>query len=173
MKFYEINKGLDEILTRFIFLDDDQVVDADTGEILADTEADVIMAELENLQMAKEEKRENIACWIKGMDAEVAAIKEEEKRLALRRKMLENKRERIFNFLFMELNGDKVSSPRVKVSYRKTTSVEVTNMDELPDEYRRVKITEEADKTAIKEAFKAGVPVVGAKLVERLSMSIK
>ena len=107
------------------------------------------------------------------MDADVAAMKNEEKNLTQRRKSLENKRERIFNFLYENLNGEKITSPRVKVSYRKTTSVEVTDLSEIPDTFRRVKVTEEADKAAIKDAYKAGELVPGTQLVERLCMSIK
>ena len=172
MKLYEINQALESILSNYLYFGD-SFVDAETGEVLEEDAAKAVLAELNDLQMAREEKLENLACWIKSMDADVAAIKNEEKNLAQRRRSLENKRERIFTFLYQNLDGEKINSPRVKVSYRKTASVDVFNMADLPDEYRRVKITEEADKTAIKEAIKAGEEVSGATLVERLSMSIK
>ena len=172
MKLYEINQALESILSNYLYFGD-SFVDAETGEVLEEDAANMVLSELNNLQMAREEKLENLACWIKGMDADVAAMKNEEKNLTQRRKSLENKRERIFNFLYENLNGEKITSPRVKVSYRKTAAVEITDLSEIPDTFRRVKITEEADKTAIKEAIKAGDEVPGATLVERLSMSIK
>ena len=172
MKLYEINQALESILSNYLYFGD-SFVDAETGEVLEDDAANVVLAELNGLQMARDEKLENLACWIKGMDADVTAMKAEEKNLAQRRKSLENKRERIFNFLYENLNGEKITSPRVKVSYRKTTSVEVTDLSEIPDTFRRVKVTEEADKAAIKDAYKAGELVPGTQLIERLSMSIK
>ena len=172
MKLYEINQALESILSNYLYFGD-SFVDAETGEVLEDEAAEVVLAELRNLQMAREEKLENLACWIKGMDADVVAMKNEEKNLTQRRKSLENKRERIFNFLYENLNGEKITSPRVKVSYRKTAAVDVFNMSEIPDAFKRIKTIEEPDKTAIKEAIKAGDEVPGAALVERLSMSIK
>ena len=172
MKLYEINQALESILSNYLYFGD-SFVDAETGEVLEDDAAKVMLTELNDLQMAREEKLENLACWIKSMDADVAAIKNEEKNLAQRRKSLENKRERIFTFLYQSLDGEKINSPRVKVSYRKTAAVDVFNMSEIPDAFKRIKTIEEPDKTAIKEAIKAGEEVPGAALVERLSMSIK
>lgn len=173
MKFYEIEQKLDEILSKYAYFDAETLVNPETGEIVEEEEAQRVFSELEDLQMEKEQKLENIACWIKGMDAEEAAIKVEEKNLATRRKTLENKRNRIFEFLQRMLDGAKINSPRVKVNYRKTTSVNVIDLAEIPKNFKRVKVTEEADKAAIKEAFKAGEPVPGAELVEGVSMSIK
>lgn len=172
MKLYEINHALDDILNRFI-MEDGQLLDSETGELLEDDAAAAVFSDLDALQMERSEKMENLACWIKGMDADVAAMKAEEKNLAARRKALENKRERIFNFLYENLNGEKVNSPRVKVSYRKTQSIDITDLSAIPDSYIRTKTITEPDKVAIKDAYKAGEEVPGAKLVERLSMSIK
>ena len=174
MKLYEINKELDEILSRYAYMDTD-LVDTETGEVLEEEAANEVMASLAQLQMAKEEKRENIACWIKSMDAEIKALKAEEDNLAKRRRSLTNKRDNVFGFLQADLAGEKLVSARVKVTYRHTAAVEVTDMDALPEEYKRVKTTVEADKKAIKDAITTlGADCVsGAVLVERLSMSIK
>lgn len=172
MKLYEINTALDAILSNYLYFGD-SMVDADTGEVLDDEATALVIKELNDLQLAKDEKLENIACWIKGMDADVAAMKTEEKNLAQRRRSLENKRERVFNWLYESLEGEKITSPRVKVSYRKTQSVDVTDLSAIPDSYKRVKTIEEPDKVAIKDAYKAGEQIPGTVLVERMSMSIK
>ncbi len=172
MKFYEINSEIQATLDAYLEIDGN-LVDSETGEVLEEAAAVAVAQRLEELQVAKEEKLESIACWIKGMDAEEAAIKAEEKNLAARRKALENKRDRIFQFLQRMLDGEKISSPRVKVSYRKTTSVNILNLSEIPTSYKRVKTIEEPDKNAIKEAIKAGETVPGAELVDGVSMSIK
>lgn len=172
MKLYEINSALESILSNYLYFGD-AMVDAETGEVLEDEAAALVIKELNDLQLAKSEKLENIACWIKGMDADITAMKTEEKNLSARRKALENKRERVFNWLYESLDGEKITSPRVKVSYRKTAAVDVFNMSEIPDAFKRIKTIEEPDKTAIKEAIKAGDEVPGAALVEHLNMSIK
>lgn len=173
MKLYEINSALDAILSNYLYFGD-TMVDADTGEVLDDDAAALVIKELDDLQLAREEKLENIACWVKGMDADVNALKAEEKNLSARRKALENKRERVFAWLYENLNGEKISSPRVKVSYRKTQSVDVVDLSAIPDSYIRIKTIEEPDKTAIKENYKqTGEVVPGTQIVERLSMSIK
>lgn len=172
MKLYEINKELDEILSRYAYMDTD-LVDTETGEVLEEEAANEVMASLAQLQMAKEEKRENIACWIKSMDAEIKALKEEEKNLEKRRYMLTNRRENVFSFLQGELQGEKLVSPRVRVTFRRSVSVNPYDMDALPDEYKSIKTTVSADKKLIGDALKNGVEVPGAELVEKINMSIK
>lgn len=172
MKLYEINEALESILSNYLYFGD-SMVDAETGEVLDNDAAALVIKELNDLKMAKDEKHENLACWVKGMDADIVAMKNEEKNLATRRKALENKRERIFNFLYEDLNGEKLTSPRVKVSYRKTQSVDILDMSAIPDSYIRTKTIEEPDKVAIKDAYKAGEQIPGTVLVERMSMSIK
>ncbi len=57
-------------------------------------------------------------------------------------------------------------------STRKSTSVAVEDVNSLPTEYKTVKITEAADKKAIKEAIKAGIDVPGCSIVENLNLKI-
>lgn len=106
MKLYEIDQKIQAIL-------DGAEVDAETGELLLDTE------ELEALQMEREAKLEGVALAIKNLSAEAAAIREEEKKLAERRKVTENKVERLKGWLAWALDGGKLSTPRVSVSVGK------------------------------------------------------
>jgi hypothetical protein len=63
--------------------------------------------------------------------------------------------------------------PRHHISSRKTTAVELdVEPIDLPEEFQRRKITIEADKTALKDAIKAGVIVDGCQLVERRSWKL-
>ena len=59
-------------------------VDMETGEIL-DTE------KLDALQMERERKLEGVALWIKDLNYEAAAVKEEADKLTTRKKALDNK----------------------------------------------------------------------------------
>lgn len=146
------------------------LVDEETGEI-KDFE------EFANLQMERETKIENIALWHKNLVAESKAIREEEKTLAERRKACENKAERLKNYLSEILQGNKFKTAKVAVSYRKSTAVEIEpdfiewaeiNADDLLT-YK----APEPNKTAIKDALKAGTEIPFASMVEHQNISIK
>ena len=146
------------------------LIDEETGEI-KDYEA------FEELQMQKEEKIENTALWYKNLVAESKAIREEEKALAERRKSLENKAENLKNFINRTLDGNKFSTSKVAISYRKSTAVEVD--DEFIDYAMKNKndlLTfkrPEPNKTVIKGMLQGGFDIPHAELVERNNMSIK
>lgn len=155
MKLYEIDAAIEDC------------VDKETGDI-------VDIEKLEALEMERDAKISNLACWIKDLAAEEKAIKEEEDNLAKRRKVVANKKESVNNFLKAYLNGCKYKDSRVSISYRTSTSTEIDedlDLNTLPDEYKRVKI--EPAKTAIKEALQAGEIIEGCRLVENTSMIIK
>ena len=63
--------------------------------------------------------------------------------------------------------------PHSKISYRKSDSVDVTNFEELPEEFIKTKIEKTPDKVAIKNAIKDGNKVNGAKLVTNYNIQIK
>lgn len=134
---------------------------------------DEIAIELDALEMDLSDKIENTACLIKNIEAEAEAIKAEEKRLADRRRSLENRSLSIRSWLRMNLHGEKYTSARVAISYRKSDVVEISSIDSIPQEFKRVKTTVEADKIAIKQAIKNGIKVEGAVIVTNESMVLK
>lgn len=138
--------------------------DPETGEILDESA-------LEQLQMDRDEKIENICLYIKDLVAESKALADEAKALTERKERSTKKAESLKNYLQAMLDGQKWKSSKAIVSYRKTQSVVVDDMDALKPEFLRIK--KEPDKTAIKEVLKAGAEVVGAHLEDKQSMSIK
>lgn len=60
----------------------------------------------------------------------------------------------------------------VKFGTRKSTSVKVEDVNSLPNDYKVVKLTEQADKAEIKKALKSGVEIEGCELVENLNLKI-
>jgi hypothetical protein len=65
--------------------------------------------------------------------------------------------------------------PAHKLTSRRSTAVELDPdllPEDLPEQYRRVKVTTSADRTALAAALKAGATVEGAQLVERRSWKI-
>lgn len=147
------------------------LIDEETGEV-SDEEA------FDALQMERDAKVENIGLYYKDLAAEAKAIKEEEASLAARRKSVENKAERLKKLLTYALQGQKFSSPRLKVSYRKSSTVELKdgftawaeeNADDLLT-YSEPK----PNKTAIKAAIKDGrVPENLAAIETHENLSIK
>ena len=57
------------------------------------------------------------------------------------------------------------------IKFRSVESVSVPDVAALPEKYWRIK-PPEADKTAIKNAIKAGEVVAGAELVKKQSISV-
>ena len=148
-----------------------ECIDLETGEFI-DTE------KLESLQMEREAKIENVACWIKELRAEAEAIKAEKLALAERQKVAENKAENLKMWLAYALNGEKFKTAKCSVSFRNTESVEVTpeGLENLmrggKDELLTYK-EPEPNKAAIKQAIKDGLNVQGVQLVQNVSTIIK
>lgn len=140
-------------------------VDMETGEII-DSE------QLDALKMEREQKIENIACWIKNLTSDAEALKAQKQAFADRQKVAENKAASLKKYLSNYLDGQKFSTDKVAISFRKTSAVNVIDMTQIPENY--LKYAEPtADKMAIKAAIKAGEVVPGAEIVEDKSMSIK
>lgn len=140
-------------------------VDTETGEII-DVER------LGQLQLAREDKVEGIALWIKNLLSDADAIRSEEEKLAQRRKANENKAKNLKEYLSKFLNGQKFKTPKVSISYRKSESVEVTDISKLDDDY--LKFAEPTvDKTKVKKALKASTVLQGVSLVENQNIQIR
>lgn len=153
MKLYEIDQAILNC------------IDLETGEII-DTE------QLDKLTMEREAKLENVACWIKELKAEAEALKAEKMAFAKRQQVAENKMESLKKYLAYALDGQAFKTVRASVTFRKSQAVEIADIYKLDENYLRYK-EPEADKTAIKEALKAGQTVAGATLVENTSVIIK
>lgn len=162
MTLYEINNAIQDVL--------DYALDPETGEILDDA----LMASYDQLRMDRDEKIENIGCFIKNLEADAKAIREEEKSLADRRRAAENKAEHLRNYLQFCLAGQKFQSPRLAVSFRKSKKVvfDEAHLYDVPDDYLRYK-EPELDKKLVADALKAGEVIPGCELVESVSMIIK
>ena len=144
-----------------------ECIDEETGEII-DVE------KLTALNMEREKKISNVACWIKDLKAEAEAIKNEKQNLAKRQATCENKAESLKHWLEFALAGDKYKDSRVSISYRKSESVSFSdnfNVANLPDSMK--KITIEPKKTEIKDYLKSGATIEGCSIVESNNIQIR
>ena len=113
---------------------------------------------------------------IKEMQYDMDIIDVEIARLEAIRNSRNNALERLKSNLkgAMELYGIlELKSPTMKVSFRKSESVNIVDIDALPKEYITVKTTEMPDKTAIKRALKEGTDIAGAELVINQNLQIR
>jgi len=154
MKLYEINEQIEKVF---------ESVDQETGEL--------DMKALESLEMERDEKVLNIAKYVKSLKVEADAIKTVEKGLTDRRKALENKAERIKDYLSMNIEGESFKDPEIKISWRKSEQVSITDQETIPESFR--KITVSVDKSSVKKALKEGLTVNGAELIEKQNIQIK
>ena len=146
-------------------------IDMETGEVI-DTD------KLNELQMERETKIENVACWIKDLKAEAEAIKAEKQKLADRQRVAENKAESLKNWIAYALDGQKFSTARCAVSFRKSEVVEVTpegleNLMRAGNDEFLTYAEPKPNKAALKQALKDGLSVDGVRLTQNTSAIIK
>lgn len=152
MNLYEINREIMECW------------DETTGEILD-------VQKFDAMQLALEDKLEGIGCYIKNLEAEAAALKAEEQAFAARRKRAENKAASLKNYLSGYLQGCPFETLRVKVSFRKSESLEVSESAVIPEEY--LKYSVDVNKAELKKAVKSGLVLDGVQLVQKQNIQIK
>lgn len=149
------------------------LVDPETGEIL-DGEA------FDQLQMERETKLENVACWIKNLVAEGAALRAEEVNLSERRKMVERKVERLKKYLAEALDGEKFQTTKCAVTFRKTSKVEVSDARSVAEWCEDNGLGDlvayaapTVSKSELSKLLKTGAEIPGAEIVEGISMGVK
>ena len=157
MKLFEI----DEAIRNF-----DLEVDEETGEVLN-------YDELEKLNLARDKKVEGVGLWIKELTAEKEAIKKEREGFAYREKVLGNKIDSLKNYLAYALGGEKFSTPRLVVSYRRSESVNIADEMKVPDEYCHFSVERKPDKAMLKDALKHGKEIEGVSIVEKQSLQVR
>ncbi len=162
MNLFEI----DDAIQRCVKLaDGENYVDTETGEII-DTAA------IEQLEMDRDTKIRNIACWIKNLESDEKALGEQIKTFTARKNAAKNKRESLKSYLAAFLNGKKWQNSEVAISWRKSESVEVEDGAAIPEQYLRYK-EPEINKAQLKADLKAGTVVYGCQLVTKNNIQVK
>lgn len=166
MRLYELTN---DYLALQAAIENDEIPE----EALADT--------LEAITGSLEDKVDSIACILKGMEADMAAIKAEEDRLKARRQVKAAAYDRLKQYLSDSLQRagmDKLETARNRITFRKSEKVvcdeavflawATENRDDLLT-YK----APEANLTAIKAALKNGDEVFGAYICENRNIQIK
>ena len=158
---YELNKDYAELSA--------MLEAAETPE-----EIEAIQNTLEMIDLSIEEKIENTAKYMVNVESDIQGLKTEIDRLTKIKKAKENAVERLKNnveYAMKQKGIEKLEVGIFKAYYKKSESVEITNLDVIPADYTRVEI--KADKVAIKKAIKAGEVVDGAHIQTNMNFYIK
>ena len=145
--------------------------DEETGEV----DISLVNA-LAERQEAWEDKAVAVACVYRALDEDAARVGREIERLTAMKKRLERERDRVKEGLsaaFTALGVEKVKGMYADISFRASEQTIIDNADAVPEEYMTVKTTYTPNKTAIREAIKAGKEVPGAHLEQRKNIQIK
>ena len=160
MKLYQISDAIRQAL-------DHIELDEETGEILNADELHAVEAEAAD-------KIEATALYLRELDAEAKAAKDEADRMIARVKSMQKRSDYLKAMLLDALHATgKVKTARVSVSIRTTKAVEIAEGADLPEAYTTVKTTVSPNKVAIKQALLDGVEVPGCSLEARESVSIR
>lgn len=158
MKLYEIDRAIDDFFMNNI--------DPETGEM---TNLD----ELEGLQMEREQKLENIGIAIKNIRADIEALKAERENISKRIDQAQRQANSIEAYLAYALQGDKLNTSKVKVTYRKSDSVVIDDLGRVPERFIKVETTYTPMKAELKKAIKEGRDIDGVHLETKNNMVVR
>ena len=164
-----MNKSLYQIESQYLDLSN-QLIESD-GEITPDMEQALQIAQNE-----LESKGISYGYIIRKFETEVDIIDAEIKRLQSLKKAREKSSERLKERIksAMELfDIQKIETPLLKLSFRKSESVEVDDINSLPALYKAIKVTETADKKLIKQALETGKEIEGCRIIQNNNLQIK
>lgn len=142
------------------------------GEITPEVESALIINQTE-LQT----KALNYAYVVKSFQDDIDIIQNEIERLTALKQSRNNAIDRMRSAVLeaMEIYGiEKIESPTLKLSVRiNPPAVDLINEYQVPDIYRKEKVTVSIDKNLIKEDLKSGLEVPGAILKRTKRLEIK
>lgn len=133
-----------------------------------DMDDEAVKTSLECIQGDFNDKAVAIIKLSENLSADTSAIDAEIKRLQERKKVIENRKNSLREYLMHNMqaaNIQKIECPLFTASLRKgIESVEIIDQSQIPDEFVKVEVVTSPDKKAIKAALSSGVDVPGAAL---------
>jgi hypothetical protein len=180
MKLWEINVEIDRILNRVEWdIDAGAFVDPDTGEIMTSEELD---AELDRLDMNRDEILQYLAKKVLNIRAEIAGLKPEITRLQEMKKKREKKEERLLAIIDRECKGENKDLGVASFNYRMSHPLEY-DPGAVPDIIAWLEENNHDDclkyaepeikKEEIKKLIKAGENVPYCSIADKRNGSLK
>lgn len=122
------------------------------------------------------DKAEAVACYIKSLDAEAKALKEEIENLNARMKSKQNYSEKLKDYLSFCMEStqiERIETPKVNLYFRNSSKVVVDDEAAIDEKYIVTKTTTTISKSAIKDDIRSGMEVTGAHVETTRSLQIK
>jgi hypothetical protein len=157
----------------------DEYREALTGLADMDLDDQTLADTLEGLQGELVVKGQNVAAFTLNLEAEAAAMKEAEQRIAKRRRALENKAKGMRDYLRINMERAGITeisandmSFKVKLMKGRPACV-IDDEGSLPPDYIEEVTTTKVDKRLITQAIKDGYEVPGAHLETKPALKIE
>ena len=140
-----------------------------TGELTEEQEQALTINqnELQSKGIAYLEVIKDRTAFESNVDAEIKRLQAMKK---ANNKLIERLKDGLF--LAQQSFGD-IELGLTTITTRASKSVDVDDINSLPNEYKTIKIVETADKIAIKNALNSGVEIEGCRIIETLNLRIK
>ena len=162
---YEIDSAYNALLAECL-----ESAEQNNGEI-----DPALAARLDAVEMSRDVKIDNTLRYQKNENAMALLLMTEIEALNKRLKVHENNALWAKNYLAAIVKpGEKLEYGCGRISWRRSTSVEIVDAQAIPADFRRI-IPErwEPDKEQIKQSLNAGQIVPGAKILEKFNIQIK
>ena len=157
---YQVSSAFQAILADLEYMDDIQAA-----------------AVLDTLTERLEDRALAVAAYELNLRAEAKACKDAEDNMRARRKRLENRADRMHQYLqdsMQDAAVDTIKCPEYVLRIKKCPPhVEITHEEMLPAEYIRTKELREIDRKKIKEDLSGDLDVPGAMLISDFRLEIK
>lgn len=131
------------------------------------------------LQINKDQLENKSQCYgfiVRQLEGECDMIDNEIKRLEAmkksRGKTVDRLKESVSKAMLL-YEIDKIETPTLKISFRKSESIEIEEESLIDEKFMTVKTTKTPNKTAIKEAIKNGEIVLGVTLKQNQNIQFK
>ena len=136
---------------------------------------DEIIKVLDGIKDEFDKKAENTVKVIRNFEADIQALRDEEKRLADKRKSLEKKKEDLKEYLYFNMERMKVKKVNAGIFdiniQKNPQSIKILDDSIIPDKYKI--LTYNLDKKQLKDDIKNGVEIDGAELVQTEGIRIR
>lgn len=129
---------------------------------------------LDELQPKLEDKVQNIWLLLQDWDWNIEKIKTEIERLKKMKEVIENKSERLKDYVkdnLIKLWMEKVETPLIKASLRKSESLEIIDITQIPSKY--ITLEPKVNKIDIKKDLKEWKEINWVELKNNLSINFK
>lgn len=151
-----------------------EITDAYLSLDEAEKTEDVIKV-LDSIKEEFDKKAENVVKAVRNYEGEIQALRDEEKRLADKRRSLEKKKEDLKEYLYFNMERmslRKINAGLFDINIQKNPqSIKIIDENIIPEKYKIASYR--LDKNQLKDDMKNGVEIEGCELVQSEGIRIR